>query len=651
MRYTKTALLSFNSSFNIVLPFSGYSKFCKSYLGHLVFASTAESPILNAFLAHHLLSTKTRCNTMLSRVDEVIALFVNPKPLEDIPEGRTPRAAAVADWLESEDENTCNKGDADCNVRERRQFLFGLGILAGVGIFALGSYLFSKLKLIDLSMSVAGGPNDLTVESLQDHERRISINEAALNHTQSALTALAEVVKLQEEEAVLYRTVLNAEGAMISMESEIWRLLEGLKELSHMKFSSKLVPVVALRGAIGRLEDRLDALGLQILPTQTHEFYELDTSFLAFTNMTIRVFLHVPAYTRGTLLNLYRFIPCPLTVGNDRVFLPSPVDNLLALNIRNHVQFRTMTLTDLALCKSSGNRYYCPGQNFYRKKSGENCLMNLFNNQLKAVVDNCRFKPLGKDQDYLIQLSATDFLLFHHGDYQVSMTCRDSIMRAVNFSGLRKLIVPPGCMVTTRSFTFEGEIDILMLDQRLTPHFQLAENFSAVVPSSVKTAKLSEVINQASLIGSEKGVKIKDLARALIASRTVDTWEFSLGIVGTIVLLLVICFIIFCCCCTSAGNLCASCKQTCTSCMTKNPPTDRSEHDEHEMRAMPSAGATPATARRGNPFGPYSPVPAYEQDPLTTSLAAEYYQQPLTAPAPVRAINPRTQWSDKYVDP
>ena len=635
---------------NNPLPFLGSRKFCKSYLGYLAFVSTADSPILNAFLAHHLLSTQTRCNTMLSRVDETISLFVNPKPLENLPAGRTPRASAVANWLESEDTATCQHGDEDCNVRVRRQFLFGLGILAGVGIFALGSYLFSKLKLIDLSMSVAGGPNDLTVESLQDHERRITINEAALNHTQSAMLALSKVIEEQENESVLYRTVLNSEGAMISMESEVWRLLEGLKELSHLKFSSKLVPVVALRAAIGRLEDRLDALGLQVLPTQTHEFYELDTSFLAFTNLTVRVFLHVPAYTRGTLLNLYRFIPCPLTVGADRAFLPTPIDNLLALNIRNHVQFRTMTLTDLALCKSSGNRYYCPGQNFYRKKSDQNCLMNLFNNQLDSVVDNCRFTPLGRDKDYLIQLSANDFLLFHDGDFQVSMTCNDDIIRAVNFEGLRKLHVPPGCLVTTRSFTFEGEIDILQLDQRLTPHFHLAINFSNAVPTAVRTAKLSEVINQASLIGSDHGVKIKDLARALIASRTVDTWEFSLGIVGTIVLLLVICFIIFCCCCTSAGNLCASCKQACNSCRTKSPPADSSPREDYEMRPMPSAGTTPAATRRGNPFGAYFagvPVPAYEQEPLTATVASEYFQQPVVT----HAINPQTTWSAKYADP
>ena len=87
----------------------------------------------------------------------------------------------------------------------------------------------------------------------------------------------------------------------------------------------------------------------------------------------------------------------------------------------------------------------------------------------------------------------------------------------------------------------------------------------------IKSADLDEVLSQASLIGSEHGVKIKDLAKALIASRTVETWEFSLGIVGTVVILLIICFIIFCCCCTSAGNLCSSCQQACNSCMKHCP--------------------------------------------------------------------------------
>ena len=64
----------------------------------------------------------------------------------------------------------------------------------------------------------------------QDHERRITINEAALNHTQLAMTNLAKVVEAQEKESVLYRTVLNAEGGGL-YSAEDMRLQEEMQQV------------------------------------------------------------------------------------------------------------------------------------------------------------------------------------------------------------------------------------------------------------------------------------------------------------------------------------------------------------------------------------------------------------------------------------
>ncbi len=52
-----------------------------------------------------------------------------------------------------------------------------LGVLVGVGLMALGSYLFSRAGLISLSASVDSGPNDATIMVLEDHDRAISIHD------------------------------------------------------------------------------------------------------------------------------------------------------------------------------------------------------------------------------------------------------------------------------------------------------------------------------------------------------------------------------------------------------------------------------------------------------------------------------------------
>ncbi len=56
---------------------------------------------------------------------------------------------------------------------------FGLGLL--IGVYPLGSYLFSSSGLLSLSMAVDQGLSDATIEVLQDHEGRLALSSQALS--------------------------------------------------------------------------------------------------------------------------------------------------------------------------------------------------------------------------------------------------------------------------------------------------------------------------------------------------------------------------------------------------------------------------------------------------------------------------------------
>ena len=256
-------------------------------------------------------------------------------------------------------------------------------------------------------------------------------------------------------------------------------------------------------------------------------------------------------------MDLYRYIPSPLRVAEDRFFLPIPFNRVLAVDQDSNYLYRDFDLDNLALCKHSGSKYYCPGQNYYKKRDSSNCLMNLYLNQLKGIADTCTFLPMKASQDFLVQLTVDTFLLYQSEEAQLSVRCSKNFRKSttISFQGVRKLIIPPGCRARSRSYTFEGEIEISVLDDQLTPQVQQATNLSAFFPQDVITEEIDQVIEELNLVGSEKGVKVRDIATLLRKSREKKIWEFSLGIVGTIVALIVIFLLVYCCCCRG---------QTCT---------------------------------------------------------------------------------------
>jgi hypothetical protein len=439
--------------------------------------------------------------------------------------------------------------------RQKRQLFFGLGLLLGIGIVALGSYLFSQSNLVDMSVAVNSGPTDETIRVLQDHEKRVTVNRAAVDHTKSILSRLEVITAKLHHVTNVLEELLAVHAGLESVIREVDRILDGAAALSHLRFSSKLVAPSKLRGAVRLLKEKLASRNLLILPTQGHEFYDLEASFIYFANDTLRAFLHVPAYYAGSLLDLYEYVPSPIRVTSDRYFLPNPSSRVLAVDTGRATLFRTMSRAELAMCRQSGSKFYCPGQNFYRKEAVEDCLMNLFQNRLDGLAHTCPFTPLKAAEDYLVQLTTNEFLLYHANSNRVSVQCGPTTgLDAETFQGLRKISLPAGCRATTLNFVFDGEIDVMVQDDRLAPHFQHAANLSSFFPPDLLSAEVDELLAETSLIGTEHGVRIKDLVTVLKASRTRFRFHVGIGIFGILIMLLIILFCCYYCCCRKGGK-------------------------------------------------------------------------------------------------
>ena len=508
------------------------------------------------FIKHSYHLVNHHCTRARTEAMDTIQLFMNPQALHSAPGDRQPRSVAVQRWTDGEFDSCEIAGQCEEHHRVKRQLVLLGALIIGAGIVAIGSMMLSSAKLVDMSATITTGPNDETIQALQDHETRISINEAALKRTKKAAIVLSQVLGTLTTFVETMIAVQVAEGYIMDLTAEALGIMRGLRSVSELKFSPDLVPPTALRLAVEKLRVRLDRLNIQILPNQGHEFYALETSFVYREDDTLTTFLHIPGYTRGSLMDMYEYIPTPLEITKDRFFLPNPAHTILVVDPVDTSKYRSMSRGDLSLCRHSGSRYYCPGQNFYRKHVGESCLMDLFQNRIKSIADNCPFVPLKPNHSYLVQISPIEFVVYYPGEGErLIVVCGGSAGKSetIQIAGVRRLVIPSGCRASSTSFNFEGEVDIFMQDDNLAPRFHTVANLTSYFPKDLLTAELDEVMEDLHLIGSPEGVKIKDLASILMKSRNKYKFEFSLGIVGTIVAFLVLLLTVFFCCIKATG--------------------------------------------------------------------------------------------------
>ena len=482
-----------------------------------------------------------KCDGVRTRLDKAIQLFLNPF---DPP-----------------------------NTRDKRQavMMFGLGTLLGMAVNSIGSWLFPAHKLLGLSNGFSTGVSDDEIEVIQQHELQIKINKRAIEELKIT------VDQMIVEEATTFRFLTDLQIVLDVLQdnlNEVDRVIIGLKQLSHLSLSSRLVGPEILYPALMRLKRNLAEMDLQMLPTQLHEFYEQEISFIGFDNGTLRTFLHVPAYYAGTFLDIYEFIPTPLEITSDRFLLPQPTHTVLAVDPDSHTLFRSMDRSELARCQTSGGRYFCANQNYYIKETERSCLFNLFTNKLDKVSKLCPFLPLTTKDPFLAQISPTEFVLYQPHENRIILRCgtKSGEADSASFQGIRLLNVPPGCRVNSPAYTFEGELDLLTLEGSYSPHIQRAVNLSQLLPEAFVANELHHILDVSRRNGHQKPIIIRDLVSSLKIARSNQRWHWALGIAGAALGLMLF-----------LGCIGFLCRSHLPSFRLTRAPPPQSEDEEYEM--------------------------------------------------------------------
>ena len=236
--------------------------------------------------------------------------------------------------------------------------------------------------------------------------------------------------------------------------SELNKFVEALSELREGRLSVDLLSPLVGSSALKRLMQSLSAQGISSLVEKGSDLYQLKVSAVGFASGVVDALIHVPAQRQTLVLTAYEYVPSPLRLAPHRYVRPVPEQTVIVTNPERTL-FRSTTLASLNQCSEINGLRVCEIDHFLEKRDDEDCLQNLFLADSEGIVRSCRmtvFPP----EDYLVQLTPADFLLYQKEKTDLTVTCPDSGATRFTYSGLRHVRLPEGCLGDSLSFKFEG---------------------------------------------------------------------------------------------------------------------------------------------------------------------------------------------------
>ena len=351
-------------------------------------------------------------------------------------------------------------------ARVRRQILLGIGVLIGIGLYAMFSSIFSSAALA--SLTVGTGTTDHAIEVMQDHEARLTILESRVKSAEHLLRHTYSKIQQQTAQNLMQQLVYERSF----MEQQARRIMDALEALFHHRLAPQLVDNQLLANTIHRLDARAHAIGLTMVTNRPEFAFQYDVSHLLFRNGTLHVYLHCPLVPEGSYLELYEFIPVPLPLLNGSVYiLPNPEEKFLALS-RDETVFRTLTREEIDDCHKIMDVTYCPRSNLMQKNYHPNCLMSLYQTRMEDAAKHCPVM-VHPQKDYAVAINASAFMLYQGTSGPVTRRCGKTIT-TVQLKGTHMVAAPPGCTISSRTFTYEGTItleesDAINVPQNIIP--------------------------------------------------------------------------------------------------------------------------------------------------------------------------------------
>jgi len=420
--------------------------------------------------------------------------------------------------------------------RPRRQ-LFILGALAGAGIASIFSALFSGGYLAELSSRVDANTGT-TISILQKDEVRLTTIEHSEKLLNSSILMLARAEEGMRSDIGLNGALTVTLAAFGTRLSEFRRVFGCLRALTDNKISPQLFNVTVLPVVLHKLQNKLRSREYRLGLDQIPDLFKCQASYVAFENGEIRIFLHIPAYRKDTLMQVYRFLPIPFdlpeTQGHEYFTMSRPQRNVLAVS-EDEADFKLLSDATWASCTHFLGVAYCPNSNLYRKGSAASCLLAVYKKDVTEIHRRCRFS-LSPSTDFALEVSDHSIILYHAKLTEIRLDCfLPRRTEKTSFQGLRRVTVPPACRLNGHHFLFDSAVDLYLKPTVVvTSYFNIS---TLIQGTDLPASDMLSIYKMLAKVGSADGLTIDNIAKKYDAVKHQHLMNWGFGSISTIALL------------------------------------------------------------------------------------------------------------------
>ena len=470
--------------------------------------------------------------------------------------------------------------------RDKRQLVIIGAALLVLGIIAVGTYLFSNMKVAELSVSSYTNP--ATIKTLTKHEARLNIDE-------DDITTLVEATN----ETIQQQNTINTDEARMQYFHQIdvilnkfqwqfYQLGRGLEELRNGKLSTLLVLPDKLETTLQNFRTKMMQKGFHTVITDVHEIYQCETSFLVFKNNTIRSITHVPMFRQDSLLNVYRYLPLPMEIQGHFIYF-QPSNMYIAAN-QEKTLFRTFSEVAFQNCKVLNDLRYCYTGNSFMKQPLD-CLSSLFELHEHDVIEQCPIR-VERPKDIAVQLSYSSAIVYHAAQQEIALSCKMAtpVLSTISFKGFKKFDIPPSCRLESATLLIDGTEELWTnpaVVHSFTPDLDHVPKFKTFL------AHMNQSSNPLGTIKSQKALRIDDINALFEHDKLMYTYGLTIaGVFGIFISCCLFCCICYCCRKWCPNDCCSTLTRTRRRSSRRgrsvSPPRSRGDIPMREMQRTSS---------------------------------------------------------------
>lgn len=426
--------------------------------------------------------------------------------------------------------------ESQTHRRVKRQFIVGALLLMALAVAV--SNLFSPGDLHDLVQD-----QKVNVRIMQTHQTRLAINQRSITLLNSSEVALNKLVGKIHHEQVLLEYVLNMAVNMQGGYEEVDRVIDGMSLLSIHRLSPGLVKTTELMHQLTKLRGSMATEGYQLGITTYEELYRCETSHLVYTNGTLVIVVHIPAFRIENRMQLLHHLPVPTvlreaTGSAEAITITPKTDEQYLAVTGNNANYKTFSDHDLLQCSNMGGTYFCPNDNVLSREVQTSCLMSLYLRHSEGIKQSCTW-TLEKQDNFAIQISEEWFLLYLKEEADVKLMCREEFVidRAM---GVFQVRVPSGCFFYSEKFTMVGQ-QVFAVKATIYQEKHVDVKRLLAQGTDVVETELGQMIDDLGLVGSSKGLKIPNLKDEYATHLHLFRWNWGIRSAVTTIGIILIC--------------------------------------------------------------------------------------------------------------